>query len=1688
MKYSIQRFLKDYTKLRWLATLSGLILIFVGQSQIAKNVIPESPPIKLGIWINENIHLNIPSVDNILNGLPLLIIGLIVFFISLRGAKFLSRENIPTSIVHQTTPFLRSNWQWFIGGLTIFFLLLWQIQVREYKPNMIVQWIVVLIIFLIILGAWDRHRKINLSPNISRKDILWMLGLFTLGLLVGVYRLQGLPDMLIGDEGAFYTIARDIATGDFNPSIFSSGVYTFPVLSSIGQGLVMRVFGISLWGWRFSSLIAGTLAVFPVYLLGRDLYNRNIAIFSCLALVFSPYFLAFTRMGYNNIQSLFITALTLYWLYIGIQRSSYCYLLLAGYAGGMGFYTYFAARMAIVIAIIFLVLLWILKKIKLRQAFIFLLIVVFGALLTIGPYMAHGMVNDAQGLSYKVFESAFFNVFNGLQFYSQDELTSIAPVFKIGGNELFFNPQIYLVLIARGILRTLLIFHKPWLISEHFIASPLAGTIGVIFYLIGLVFLFVRAREPRHLLLISWFLVTIFGLSILNTVPPRHTHMVSIIPLLALLIGIGISLTASALSTIMRDRQRIQTWIAGVLTLFVVGGGVYDYFIQMPRDYHPFSDQIIAWAAIYAQDEKFLYIYSTEDEINFNRPLLLTEFYPDLSYQPVLLEDFLHTPGDYIDSSEALVFYLPEISDEVEAALATTWGNERVVRDFYNPDGIPVLSSGMNTPFVFERDRAFLQVVQESYRRTPLLLFIGILLVLIGAIALIPSTWVTRLPNSLKRITNWIDFPVQTRDTPDQPLILPGPEHQPEPQIEDPDPPEWALKVKPSKQKTRAGRFQLSTKQVKTRLGHDLYLYLHIPRINFPRKAKAGKRTVIFPDLHFPLPILLLGAVCLAVLGQIFISQQGFAIGSILYILGAICLITWSYLNPKWKNFFQNQLLPPRRIEILLGILLLCAVLFTRFYDLGYRVYGLEADETKWTAQSWYSAILQVDQGEFGPRHYPYQPVDFLVRSMFLKVFGLNFLSARIDSAVLSVLALVFLYFLVRRLANPSTALVSTALYAFSFVALNASHQALHNTTFEVWIMAGLFFLIAALQDKKWWLFQLSGLILAVGMLTYETFFPTVAVAVIYLLWTAIQQIRHKESNLRLWAPQIVLFLWPILVAYFAFTQPYLATRQEYHFGWLNTYSQGGTSILGVLIFILKNIKELLLTVFHGIVWSDSLLRWEGTFIDVLLLPFVLLGFTQTVLNLRNRCLGFVLVWYFLNVLVAPILLGSVWPRVLFTSLAPLMIWGAMGLWIFLAAIRAWIDKPGFKPSIVVFTVVLLAIFSNDYRIFTQGIDDPTDRVIRRELSDLTMEFSSGSDFLLYPYMPTQNDAVEMESHVILFSVAGSRDLGLEAQDEYRQIPFDQLMLAIWENRAEPGVDIFYDKSSQTMQDERTRYLNTMLACYPGVILSSQRQFFDVYHLDAKTLSSPACYQSIPPIPQKPADGSVFSSGQSIHLTWDAGEIESTGFTVIVEQRNPGIIWLEAEAEFPTQGWYGASEFVTDFTGAGFLLDNWDSGVATYDQTVTPGEEYRIWIRSYKRRYNDQHNFVVINGEPFYFAGGDIALNQWVWESIGVFRMPGDNLSIGLGREYGQEEMFSVFIDSILITPDISSRPEGVHVWEQVMTIREVQSTGSETWIEEGLTPGAYRWSVRVFDGDRLVDSGGNPGNPMPYATFSIAP
>lgn len=1674
----------EWLNIRWLVALLGLALLIAGQVQIANENAPLAPATALGNWLTEQVHLSIPTIENVLRGLPFLLAGALLLFVSLRGLKLLPSESPFAKGIPVTLRNLRSVWPWLAAGTLVLAILLWQINNLIYYHLMVVQWLAALLLFAIAAAIWDRRRQVTLSPGIGRGDVLWMLGLFALSLVVGAYRLQGLPDMLMGDEGSFWTVARDIVQGSFDPPVFASGVYTFPVLSSVGQAWALKLFGVNLWGWRFSSVLAGALAIFPLYLLGRDAANRQVAIASCVALAFSPYFLVFSRLGYNNIQSLFITTLALYWVYIGAQRSSIFYLFLGGCAAGFGFYTYFSARMAIVIAFLFILALWLGRKIKFRSAAWALFVLLIGAAVVTAPYFLYGSIYDARGMGFKTFESVFFNTFNGLQFYSREELTAVAPVFEAGGNELFYNPKIYLVLLVRGLIRTLLIFQKPWLNSEHFIAFPLAGTVGVLFYLVGFGAMLKRIREPRSLLLLAWFVVTIFGLSILNTVPPRHTHMVSGLPLLALLTGMGIHVLASAIATVRQAFSRLKPAFLAVLAAVVALGGVYDYFLLMPSRYHPPPDQIISWAALYAKGETFVFVYSDKSELDMVTPYAITEFRPDASYRALPLEQFLSSPQAY-EGKKYLFFYMPASARDVEPTLAQIFGDSLIRRYFYNPDGIPVLAAGMNTPFIFERDRTLGAVLRESYGRLPLLTLLGVVFALFGLTAFLPAAWTSRLPRPLRALSDWYNTPVRAPEAEEEPI-----ETVDESPVSPPDeagPPEWMGQAFAPPLVGECRREKVEARARRDQAG--CVPFFRLPTVHRPWGSLPEGWRASIPDLAIPAPLWLVAAVMAAVLAQILIFLHYSIVGVAFYAASAAALVVWMRRNPRWTSALVNQARIPPRAEMVIGLLLLAVIAFTRFYDLGYRVYGLEADETKWTAQAWFSAILRVDKGDFAGMHYQSLPVDFWIRSFFLRVFGMDFLSARLESALFSIIAVTFLYLLVRRLTNsPPLALLTGAVYAFSFVELNGSHQALHNTTLEPWMMAGLYFLVAGIGDRKWWQFQAAGIVLALGMLTYETFYPTVLVALAYSLGAATYQIVKRRSNLRQWLPRLVLVAWPIALAYLAFTRRYLQSRHGYHFGWLDQSMQHNTPSGGILQFFVGNIGALLKTTFSGVVWQDSLLRWGGSFLNQFILPFVVIGFVYNLCNLRRPHHAFIPLWYLLNVAIAPIFLGSVWPRVLYTSLGPLTVWAAMGLWVFFGALRTWRGRSKVQPAALLFALTLLVIFCSDYLIFTRGIRDPVDRVKRRELADLTYASASSTPLILYPYFPVQNDSVELETHVILFSVAGARRAGLEAENNFRQIPFDQLLLSLWENRDAPSLDLVFDKSALALQQKRLQALEVVLHCYPGASLQTSGEFFDVYHFDDDALGQPTCYQVPPPRPLSPLDGAEFPADRPFVLEWDPAGAMPGSFAVTIERQNPDVYWIEAEDAFQGPGWYPASQFASDFSGDGFLMDDWQAGEAQYLLDVETASEYRVWVRSYKRLYNDQQNYISVAGKTAPFAGNDVVLNQWNWESAGIFDLPAGPVAIGLSRVYGRDDQYSVFIDAIFITPNVSIPPGPGSVWTTAFTSREDSAPLPCFNLGKGLSAGKYRWSVRVFDGDRLIDSLGERGIAMPFVEFTILP
>jgi len=1671
---------------RWLMALIGLILLVVGQVQITRSVLPSNPPTQFGQWLNDTLHFDIPSIDNVLNGLPILLIGSILLAVALRDLRLM-----PSEKEQEKKPFAfhlaTFSWSGILCAFAFFGTTLWSLATREYTPWMAVGWLISLLIIIVVIAIWDQHRGVNLSPGLTRQDILWMLGLAIIGLVIGAYRLQGVPDSLMGDEGNFWTTARDIATGIFKPPIFSNGVYSFPILSSYLQAWALKDFGINLWGWRFSSVLSGVATILPFYLLARETFNRKVAIASSIALILSPYYLAFARLGYNNIQALFITTLTVYWLYIGLNRDSHLYLFLAGCVSGLGFYTYFSARVAFIISLAFIGLMLLDRKIKFRQAAFAMTLLVFGTILIVGPYFIYGISHEASGMGYKTLESLFFNTFNGELFYSDKELFAIAPPLTINGNTLFYNPKIYLVLIVRGLARTLLAFQKPGFISEHFISSSLTGTVGAFFYLIGLGITLLKFKQPRSLLLLLWFFSAVFGLSSLNTVPPRHTHMVSIIPALALLTGIGLYTIASTLSAVHAKLEKYKNSFLAIVITGISLGGLIDYFVIMPGQYHPQPDQVMSWAVLYAQDESFLYIYSDPGDKEF-RPFIETEFRQSVPFGTISVDIFNQAALGLNGDKKTIIFYAPDLAEKVEPVMQTQWGDQYIQKNFYNTEGIPVLAAGMNTPFVFVRDQSLPTILKDSYIRPSFLIFIVILIGLLAFTAIIPIAWTRPVPEQLRRLTDWFKGP----DHPDeleeeQVAFLEEDMEIPSEELHS-EPPEWAEQIFQPDLVKKPERLRAEFKRVTWEDGKDYYIKIHIPPITILGFRLPEKVEFALPAFHIPNPVLITLAVLLAIVAQIMVHSSNFLAGIVLYLLSAAGLIVWYRINPKWTNVFGNQWRISPRAEIWIGLLLLAAVIFTRFYDLGYRVYGLEADETKWTAQSWFSTILQVDRGEFATAHYRFLPVDFWVRSIFLRIFGLNFISARIESAFISMVSAIFLYLLIRKLvASPPTALLGTLLLSFSFIELNTSHQALHDTPLGIWIMGGLFFLVAGLKDQKLWQFQLSGIFLALGLLTYDTFFPTAIFALAVLLGTAIYQVFIKHASPKKWFQNIIITLWPILLAYLFFTQEYMAGRQLYYFSLLRKSISGDIELGTPILFLWTNLKDLLATIFSSVVWQNSLLRWNGTMINPILVPFIVIGMAHNLSNLRRPYYFFLPVW-FLSQVIPPIVMGTVWPRVIFTCAPVLIIWGALGLWVFLAAMRTLLENMKIKLAIPAFVLLIVTIVSYDYYIFTSGINDPLDCQKRRELADLTMQSASSVPIVLYPYMRNQDDSVYVESHVILFSVAGARHTGLEAENNYGTILFEDLLPSLWQYRNLDGLDIIYDKTASNLLSERQAALEVILRCYPSAGLATSGRFLDVYHLNGQTLQQPKCYQDVPPVPIAPQDGAVLQSGTPITFSWDTNGVESTSHIITLERKSTGIYWIEAEDAFVGPGWEYISTYVNDFSGKGFLQDGWQAGDAQYTFTVPEDGQYRIWVRSYKRRVNDQHNFIKIDGKKMEFARDSNTLDAWVWEDLGTYNLSQGQLPMTLSRTYGNDEEYSVFVDVLLITSDLVNSPDQVKVWESAVNTGEVPSTASEYTLPEILPPGDYRWKVRIYDGTFLIESSGARGLETPTTTFTITP
>jgi hypothetical protein len=227
-----------------------------------------------------------------------------------------------------------------------------------------------------------------------------------------------------------------------------------------------------------------------------------------------------------------------------------------------------------------------------------------------------------------------------------------------------------------------------------------------------------------------------------------------------------------------------------------------------------------------------------------------------------------------------------------------------------------------------------------------------------------------------------------------------------------------------------------------------------------------------------------------------------------------------------------------------------------------------------------------------------------------------------------------------------------------------------------------------------------------------------------------------------------------------------------------------------------------------------------------------------------------------------------------------------------------------------------------------------------------------------------------------------------------------------------------------------------------------------------------------------------------VEFTWTAEQNRPAAARVQVERFNDRVLFAEAEATLRGPNWSADNRFVGDFSGTGFLLDDYRAGPAVGQIAVPAAGTYEVWVRSYRRARDDTHVLLDFGRGAVELARPDAArLDEWVWESLGRHDFAAGSATVTLTKDYGTASHMGIFVDALYLSRDEGFDPARQGLWDVVADSGPLDLAASPSasfrW-EAPATSDRYRWRVQLLDGERLVDALGRVGIWTPPQEFRV--
>ena len=429
------------------------------------------------------------------------------------------------------------------------------------------------------LGLLYPHRR-------QLPAVLWIVNL---AVILYTLLLQSWRFGIIGDEYIFYHYGRIMLNEHSLKHILDhilsarTVIYSkFLYLSVFPHALFMRLFGNDNFGWRFANIYLAILAIPFFYAFIRSFWNRRTALFYAFLFASSQYLICFSRIGYNNVQSLLGMAVTLWLAGKAVTSGKDLYYSLLGMALGLCLYIYPAVLA--VLPLPFLLLLFYNPPWRSRRTFGQWMLLVAAFSLLFLP-----LIFEPDYWQQKMSESAM-------------ETAGVSPRFHLFSNLLY---SLFSFLYAPE--------------ESHYIVSSYLAPLSGMLVIIGLGWALWRARREKFMrFLLSGLVFLFFSLGASRSrALPSVTHMFLILPWWFLFTSLGIEWLLQIIKK-QRSEQFIQRTALLILLLITASNMLHAFYISPIR-----SDRYHSLEALHM---RFVQDQSGRDELgNQGKFLFITD-------------------------------------------------------------------------------------------------------------------------------------------------------------------------------------------------------------------------------------------------------------------------------------------------------------------------------------------------------------------------------------------------------------------------------------------------------------------------------------------------------------------------------------------------------------------------------------------------------------------------------------------------------------------------------------------------------------------------------------------------------------------------------------------------------------------------------------------------------------------------------------------------------------------------------------------------------------------------------------------------------------------------------------------------------------------------------------------------------